>query len=442
MGGRVRAMLVVVTAALLSTVPAAVGSETGDVAAESEPGLTKVSQLIGADLRISGPAATETEWDPAVAYSPTANLYLVVWADTRDRSRGADIVGQRVTANGVRLGSNFRISDLAATGYQTDPAVAYNPAANQFLVVWEDYRHCSPTDGTDIYGQRVRANGNLVGINFRVSDGGADDETNPAVAYNPTTNQYLVVWDDRREFFTRHIDVYGQRVRAYGSLASSSFRISDVAATSFQNDPAVACNTTTGQYLVVWEDYRDPLTRYGDIYGQRVRAYGTLADINFRIGDPAAVKPQSSPAVAYSPTTNQYFVVWDDWRNGSTPGSSIQGQRIRAGGGQVGGDFAISTAPAGEWAPSVAFNPTTNQYLVVWEDERNEPTRGLDIYGRLVTTQGALFGSDFRISGAARDQGTTAVASNSTTNQYLVLWEDKRNWPSRLTDIYGQRVAG
>ena len=84
-----------------------------------------------------------------------------------------------------------------------DPAVAYNPTSDQYLVAWEGDDDAGPlVDGEDeIFVQRLSANGAQVGANDRrVSDMGPNGDVdfsadNPAVAHNPTSNQYLVAWE-------------------------------------------------------------------------------------------------------------------------------------------------------------------------------------------------------------------------------------------------------
>src|SRR5262249_56936040 len=80
----------------------------------------------------------------------------------------------------------------------------YNPTNNEYLVVWsgDDNTGTLVDDETEIFGRRLdAATGAEVRANdFRISHMGPDGDPNfraghPAVAYNPTNNEYLVVWD-------------------------------------------------------------------------------------------------------------------------------------------------------------------------------------------------------------------------------------------------------
>ena len=332
---------------------------------------------IGGDFLISGPGATANDENPAVAWNGTA--YLVVWSDQRtSSSRGADIYGRRVSAAGAPVGGDFLISGPGATGWDQGPDVVCSGTA--CLVVWSDERTSSR--GADVYGRRVSAAGAPVGGDFRISGIGAtSDDWTPAVAWDGT--EYLVVWSDNRASAIRGADIYGRRVSSTGSPTGKDFRISGLDALLGQR-PAVAWNGTAGEYLVVWQDNRNSEDRKQDIYGRVVLADGSLPKADFRISGTRATHDDESPAVAWSETANEYLVVWEDFRNSSKRGADIYGRVVLADGSRPGADFRISGpgATSSDWSPGVAWNGT--DYLVVWQDFRDSGTRGSDIYGRRV----------------------------------------------------------
>ena len=141
---------------------------------------------------------------PAVAYNTLRNEYLVVWCG--DDSPGPlfhgefEIFAQRLTAAGDEVGANdSRISDMGPNGDDAysaqDPAVAYNPTSDQYLVAWEGDDDDVPLvdDEDEIFVQRLNATGAQVGANDRrVSDMGPNGDLafsadNPAVAHNSRT---------------------------------------------------------------------------------------------------------------------------------------------------------------------------------------------------------------------------------------------------------------
>ncbi len=418
---------------------------TAVAAGAGAAGPPKVSPA-GRDFRVSGAAATGNEYVPAAVFNGTADEYLVVWEDYRNAADfpfDNDIMGRRVSADGSPLGSDLRISGRGATVGELAPAVAWNLAANEYLVVWQDARNSQQ----DIYGRRVSAGGFALGGDFKISGPGAtSDEWAPAVVWSGTANEYLVVWQDERSSGTRGWDIYGQRVTAAGAPAGGNFRISAAGAISDDTTPAVAWNGTANEYLVVWEDSRSVSTRGVDAYGRRISAAGIPQGTDFRISGPDATSDDWTPGVAWNGTANQYLVVWRDDRNSAIPDLEIYGQRVSAAGVPLGADFEVGgpDATVGESDPDVTWNGATNEYLVVWQDFRNSPDRGIDIYARRVSAAGAPLGADLRISGnaAVTDDGMPDVAWNFNANQYLVVWKDGRNALTRDTDIYGRRLSG
>ena len=204
----------------------------------------------------------------------------MVWSGDDGTDNEVEIYGRRLSAAGEPAGPQFRISDLGPNGATTfgafDPAVAYNPTSNEYLVVW------SGDDGTDnefeIFAQRLSAAGVEVGTNDqRISDMGPNGATafgafDPAVAYNPTSNEYLVVWsgddgtDNEFEIFAQRLSAAGvevgtndQRISAMGPDGSTAFG-------SFA--PAAAASVPAPSVLVAW---------HGDTVG------GLLGDNEFEI---------------------------------------------------------------------------------------------------------------------------------------------------------------
>jgi hypothetical protein len=390
--------------------------------------------VLGSDLRLSnGPGWEE---HPALAWNATTGEYLVVWTDWRPSDGTSDIYGRRVSAAGVPLAANFRVSGAAAVSHEAHPAVAWNQTANQYLVVWIDWRDA----WADIYGRRVSAAGVPLGADFRISVDATRDEGIPDVVWNATWNQYLVVWSDTRAGGSAPmIEIYGQRVRGNGTLIGGEIHISGAGAARDELNAAVTWNGAHNQYLVVWQDVRS-ITDW-DVYGRRLAAGGAPIGEDFRISSPDA--SVSRPDVAWNPDAGQYLVVWEDYRAPSDL-TDLYGRRVRTNGAVVGAsDVKVSGAAAtsNEASAALAWSGTSERFLLVWGDQRNGPDRGWDIYGRRLTTNGAPTGGDFRIcgSGAEYDDWDPALAWNSAADEFLVVWSDER---AAGAHIYGRRVAG
>ena len=396
------------------------------------------------DFPVSGPPAVGSDLDPAVAFGATSGEYLVVWTAYRDYwTNGMDIYGRRVAASGARLGSDFLISSSPYGDEQ--PAVVWNSKANEYLVVWVN-------SDSGLRGRRLSASGQLLGAEIAIDGPDPYGVTQPALAYNRTANQFLVVWTDTRNSSSRGIDLYGRRVAASGKMLGAEMRVSGAKAIADEYYPAVAWNSQVNQYLVVWDDGRRYLASPGsgdDIYGRGISAAGKPLGPDFRINRKAgSVSNFGQPALAYSPAADQFLVAWQDGRSYSTRQDDIYARLVSGSGAAQGDDVRVVGAKAVRttWNPEVAWDPLAGRYLVVWEDWRSQASRGADIYGRYLSVAGAPLNSEFRISGAGAlaDDQDPALARGAAGGAYLVVWKDARNYDDGTSeyDIYGRRLAG
>jgi hypothetical protein len=429
-----------------------------------------------------------------VAYNPTTNEYLVVWrGDGLATDDELEIFGQRLDATtGAEVGTNdFRISDMgpdASTLFAAaDPAVAYNSTRNQFLVVWRGDDNTAPLvdDEFEIFGQRLDATGTQTGTNdFRISDMGPDGNTlfgafNPSVAYKNSKNDYLVVWhgdDGTAPLVDGEFEIYGQLLSgSAGQIGTNDFRISDMGpdgnASFDASRPAVAENAASDEYLVVWDGDDDiaPLVESeNEIFGQRLSSLGAEVGTNdFRISDMgldgSTLFDAANPAVAANPTNNEYLVAWEA-DDGTAPlvdnEFEVFGQRLNGAGAELGAnDFRISDmGPDGNALfaaaqPAVAFNTTSQMYLVAWRgDDDTSPLADneFEIFGQHLDAAGSAIGAnDVRLSDMGPDGSVVfeadqpAVASNGT-NEHVVVWQgDDNTFPlvDNAFEIYGQRYA-
>ena len=176
---------------------------------------------------------------PDLVYDSTDNEYLVAWEGYSCRGTCAialqyEVFAQRLEADGTELGTDFRLSDTGThvgpidTFRAFDPAVAYNPTNNEVLVVWEgdDDSPLLLDEEFEIFGQRLEADsGDEIGANdFRISSMGPletkiamYEAVSPAVAYNPAAHQYLVVWsgdDNTPPLVNDEYEIFGQLIDA------------------------------------------------------------------------------------------------------------------------------------------------------------------------------------------------------------------------------------
>jgi hypothetical protein len=383
-----------------------------------------IDPLVSSEFGVDSPAIVSSpndQFTPRVAFNGSS--YLVVWND--DRNGGADIYGARVTLAAV-IADPYGIAISAAPGPQLSPAVASD--GNNFFVAWEDHRNAGST-GADIYGARVTANGAVLDTNGIPICTADSDQVTPAVTFSGTN--YFVVWVDSRTLGPNGSDIFAARV-ATNAVVLDPGGIAISTAASFETSPAVAAGS--GGYLVVWQDSRNSSTNGMDIFGSLVGANGSVLNPS-GIPISTASNDQVTPAVAFNLTN--YLVVWADSRTLGANGSDIFAARVTTNGSVLDANgIALSTTSSFEVSPAVAAN--SNGYLAVWQDSRNSPITGQDIYGTRVSAAGSVLNSSgLAISTASGDQLAPAVVASGTN--YLVVWQDGRG---ATENIYGARVTG
>jgi fibronectin type 3 domain-containing protein len=177
-------------------------------------------------------------------------------------------------------------------------------------------------------------------------DGSAVNPTGvaDAVAYNPVSNEWFVVWNE--QYGASNNNIYGQRISASGALVGSALSIG----TNTANDTSVAvcASGSTGRYLVAWSQGTSTASK---IMGRVLESTGTAVAAEFTLADLAGA--DNYPDIAWDGT--KWFVVWDN-------ASGIMG-RFVATTGTPGTQVTVS-AYKGQGVPRVAFS--SGVYMIVW----------------------------------------------------------------------------
>jgi hypothetical protein len=104
----------------------------------------------------------------------------------------------------------------------------------------------------------------------------------------------------------------------------------------------------------------------------------------------------------------------------------------------VGSNFSIDASVSTKHVkPDVAFNPTSDAWLVVWEDEKTSSNG--DILCRAVSPTGSV-STVVALDSTSFDARNPRVA-RYTSNQFFVVWQQKGSGGNAKYEIYGQYVT-
>ncbi|MCP4423367.1 MAG: choice-of-anchor D domain-containing protein, partial [Chloroflexi bacterium] len=391
--------------------------------------------LVGSIISIS--ALGQSEYKPRAAQNTNTDEYLVVWEyDSNGDGSNFDILAARLQADGEVTSTGLIIS--GSSYHDRRPDIIYNSAANEYLVVWE-YDYYGDNSNFVVLGQRVAADGALIGSAFFVG-GYVNHEYNPRIAYNSAANNYLVIWEYDYNGDGSNYIVLGQLVSADGGLVGDAIFVGGYL--NHELKPGIAYNSAANNYLVVWEyDYNGDGSDY-DILGQQILADGSLSGSAILISgfiDRHELKPQ----LAYNSDDNEYLAVFELDYYGDASDYDAIGQRITASGTLAGETFFVGGFYNHERNPQIAYNGAINGYLVVWEYDFYGDSSDWDIVGQRLANGGNKQGKAYFISGTVgRDELKPHLVYNASANEYLAVWEYDYFGDSSDWDIRGRRVGG
>ena len=292
----------------------------------------------------------------------------------------------------------------------------------------------------------------------------AYDAYHPAVAYDPTRDQYLVAWtgtDDAAGLANGETEIYGVLVSGttgdpVGSVARISTQGPDGDAAFAAQHPAVLYNGDRDEFFVVWQG--SATAGEEEVYGRHASASDLTLSGTTRLsrigsdGDPA--DDALTPDVAYNPSTREYLIVF----HGATSiESEVYVRRVSDGDLGFGTSRqAISSAgPSGDpdWRiehPVAAYVPSTDAYVLAWAgaDDASGGVEGeFEIYVQRLDASAAQIGTDDqRISQAGTD-GDPAVDAvrpalriDDVEGQAFVTWSSNAADGAGAFEAYGQRL--
>lgn len=222
------------------------------------------------------------------------------------------------------------------------------------------------------------------------------------IAHHGSKDAYLVVTGSSSISATL-IDGDGKSLAAPLSLAQT---------TAWAQGPRVARGG--GKFLVAWHDNRsDP--NQPELRGRIVSLNGDQPELgasDFAIGPPPT-RAEAPPGIAWSDTSKFFLVVWQ-----AVPSADLRARRVDASGALVGSEIVLTSDPDWQSDPAVAWNPTNDEFLVVWA---HADTSGATRARRVAAADGALLGQELDLGSGTH---IPAVEHEPGDNRFLAAWWD------------------
>ena len=356
-----------------------------------------------------------TRKSPRITYDPLADQFWATWVESRNTNNVSS-----VKCFGVPFTMQFGDSNLI--GYARINNDGSTFATNGLGLTGADiYRNDQIIAGAHHRTLFNRITGHTVSaFQEKFQFEYFTNANSPVIASDPTSSERLFAWEGISNTETLTCDLDGISGLVTGTWTSAPtndglvhiFAIFDKAIllpntfstfidfgnTASGTNPSIAVDDVSvpRKFLVAWEDMRGgPNTK---IFGQLINSGGGLYNSNRILsfqdsagsGTNDAVitnSRQTRPTVSYDAVNQRYFVMWQDERNSSTSAANIDlyGQYVNLDGSLSGANYAISSNPSNQLAPSIAYDPNFKQFLAVWKDARGinaTPSTASDIFGQ------------------------------------------------------------
>ncbi|MFX1479263.1 MAG: hypothetical protein ACFFCI_14105 [Promethearchaeota archaeon] len=290
---------------------------------------------------------------------------IVVWQDPRGAS--TDIYGQRVDAEGNILWADNGVPVCTASGNQYYPEIC-SDGAGGVVVTWRDYRGSS----ADLYAQKVDANG----VTLWSADGEpvctADGSQ---LSHNLCTDGLggaIITWYDSRN--SLYYDIYAQRIDFNGVPIWGGNGTGICTESGYQYYPEICSDESLGAFIT-WQDRRSG-NNY-DIYAQRINAVGTIQWAANGTAICTESGNQANPKICIDKFGGA-IITWQDLRNGFD--QDIYLQWIGANGyiKWTANGTAINTELGAQLYPEVRLDDYGGAFII-WTDSRSST---YDIYAQ------------------------------------------------------------
>ncbi|MBN2600279.1 MAG: DUF2341 domain-containing protein, partial [Candidatus Thermoplasmatota archaeon] len=398
------------------------------------------------DTMISFKATTEGAWDPDVEYGD--NRFFVAWEERLgpediniplsdyQRTIPGVIHGRTYNKDGQNPvpdnNSDIDVSDPSSSTYHAEnPSVAFG--AGKFFVAWEENPANQPLQryDADIKGALVNTNGEVT-MRFSICVA-TSGQFNPQVAYDATSNRFLVVWADARNGWDDY-DVRGRLYTADGYPLGTDFPIAYE--TYYQGSPWVSSDNQ-GYFFIVYEDGTDAQVGPFSLYAYRYDSTGIRIGGRISIASGTATVDYIFPAVSYNKKTGRYFITWNDGDVSVNPAirdsydGNIWGKILSRTGTVVKNNYIIEAGTSYICANSIPY--FESMFFVVYD---GTIAGNQDIYGRLIASDGSVMTGRQEISDGSSlnvDWNNLAVGDG----RIFATWEDERDQLSAYADTFG-----
>jgi hypothetical protein len=352
---------------------------------------------------------------------------IIVWAKSGGGFYGYDLYAQRIDADGNLLWNPNGVAVAVSSATDSFHEII-SDGNGGVIITWQ--RLPTVPGETDIYAQRVDANGNIMWTNNGVAVCLATGSQSWPQLASDLNGGAVIAWEDGRNG-TGTVDIYAQRINGNGTVQWTVDGIPVCDDQSYQTETAI-CPDGNGGALIAWTDNR---TSGNVIYGQRVNSAG---EVQWVVNGKYLSPPSSecSKAIINFDNSGSAYIVWEI--DVSVNETDIGSQKIDLDGNLLWGTTGVDICLApGQQQEISVMNSLAGGIIITWQDLRNNPNA--DLYAQWVDRDGNLKWTlnGVKICGATDVQSYPVLTTDGLAGAIISLW-DLRNGGDE--DLYAQNI--
>lgn len=240
----------------------------------------------------------------------TDGSVVVVWASAGQDGSLQGVYGQRLSATGAKLGTEFPINQTTLLNQRTPSVAALTDGG--FVVVWiSETRLGLDANSVDAFAidgmaRLYNATGTATGNEFKLNSS-ANACANPTVSPG-VTGGFTAVWSQRDAGNAESgWDIFTRSFTAAGTAGATEVRVNSH---TYGDQFSPRIQSVGTDRMVVWTSLAQDGSREG-IYARLLGAAGQLAGTEFRVNT-TTVGQQMHPAIG-SDGLGRFLVVWTSY---------------------------------------------------------------------------------------------------------------------------------
>ncbi len=281
------------------------------------------------DLAVGGISSS-----PYVVYDSISDRFIVAWSDTRDGT--GDLYGRAFQASDAADVTGEVVLRDVASGGLSAPKLAFNAARNEVFVA---YGSLIPDVGEDVFGFAMDAALTAMTTPVLAVSDAPGTQSNPAVTWNAATDEYLIVYQSKRTGPTlEHYDIEAQRIAGDGTLIGGNNVIFSTAEGDTSANADISAISAGGRYLVAFDAPANNFDIQAVELGPTGQPIGPPLAVS---SSPNALSTESFPFASWGSVRGEWLLGWQDGRSGQF---DIMAQRVKPS-GAAGGILSALDSP-------------------------------------------------------------------------------------------------